>query len=320
MKTVPVFILSLILFSLPCVVGAQSTFSADEYQQFLQNNTNLTSNELLSRHAPKTTYYTGKESGAFLDDYAFLDSTAIKYNLTEPELALLQKNHFVVTERLSFPSFGHALHDIYGKDLPVFVTTDAVLHALHYSYDQILKDLEISILEPNLVELTDALYRSFPELIAKYSADSQLQDSLGDIDLYVTMAKSLLAGEKLPPQYINSEKIDEIWDLVQAEEMVEIPLFSERKRWIDFSQFTVRGHYASERWQKYLGDYFKCMMWLGRIDFLLTPPPDYDGEPWTREDIRRMNINAVMLNELLDLSGPALSWMQTMKSSHLWSE
>ncbi|MBN1543542.1 DUF3160 domain-containing protein, partial [candidate division KSB1 bacterium] len=46
-----------------------------------------------------------------------------------------------------------------------------------------------------------------------------------------------------------------------------------------------------------------CMMWLGRIDFLLTPPPENPWEePWSPHDIRRMTISAFMLNELLELA------------------
>jgi hypothetical protein len=87
-----------------------------------------------------------------------------------------------------------------------------------------------------------------------------------------------------------------------------MPLFSDRTRNLDFSQFTVRGHYTFEQWdptsgsmKAVLASYFKSMMWLGRIDFLLTPPPD--ELPWTREEIRRMNLGAFMLNELLDTAG-----------------
>ena len=50
---------------------------------------------------------------------------------------------------------------------------------------------------------------------------------------------------------------------------------------------------------KSLEPYFRAMMWLGRIDFLLTPPPENPWEePWSDEDILRMNTGAFMLNEL----------------------
>ena len=76
-----------------------------------------------------------------------------------------------------------------------------------------------------------------------------------------------------------------------------MPLFTESLRKLDYSQFTLRGHYTvSEE----LSRYFRSMMWLGRMDFLLTstPPPD----TLSVEDLLRMNVGAVLLNELLTLS------------------
>ena len=69
---------------------------------------------------------------------------------------------------------------------------------------------------------------------------------------------------------------------IEAEQMVYMTLFTEtRHRKIDFSQFTPRGHYNKEIYTRdgviTLENYFKAMMWLGRIDFLLTAPPE---NPW----------------------------------------
>ena len=296
-------VVAAVSFCIPCVTYAQSTFSVEEYSLFLENNENLTGEALLTRHAPLSTYYSGRETSSIVERFSYLDSVVMKYELTESELALLEKNHFMVTERLSFYSFGALLHYIYAYDLPVFVTTDVVLHALHASYDQILMGIEQEILEPNLAEFLGALYSSFQLLSDKYDSNQELHDALGDVDLYVTMAKSLLLDTKVSPQFINQSKVDELWEAVQAEELAMMPLFSERNRTLDFSQFTVRGHYANTQ-GKPLGPYFKCMMWLGRMDFMLTPPPENPWElPWGREEIRRMNLGAVLLNELVDMSG-----------------
>ncbi len=299
MKTILIIcIATVIIFCMTSSTFAQNDFDVQKYGTFLQNNENLTSTELLPRHAAKTTYYKGRENEIPPNEVSYLDSVTIKYNLTESELDLLKQNHFVVTERLRFDCFGRALHDIYGKDLPVFITTDAILHALHYSYDQILKDIEIGILEPNLDKFLDALSNSLPELVNKYDSNELMHDALCDVDLYVTMAKSLLDDRLLSPKYTSQETVSAVWEAVQAEKMVEMPLFSERDRKLDFSQFTVRGHYASTETSKPLGPYFKCMMWIGRMSFLLTPPPS-----WEKEEVRRMNLGAVLLNELVVISG-----------------
>jgi hypothetical protein len=294
--------ISLGIVGMTLSASAQSNFSVEEYGSFLGSNQNLPSETLLSRHAPKITYFKS-QSPIVTGEYAWLDSVEIKYGLTSAEKDLLFRNGFVVTERLSFPVMTYALHDIYGKDLPVFVTTDAILHALHDSYDKILRDLEMQVMRQNLAQFLDALSAAFPQLVERYGGNSSLKQSLEDLDLYITMARSLLAGAQLAPQYTSADAVGTVWKAVQEEKMVQMPLFSERPRKLDFSQFTVRGHYSLDTFVKYLGPYFKCMMWLGRTDFLLTPPPAYDEAPWSRDELRRMGMDALLLNELMDRSG-----------------
>lgn len=296
----PIFTKSLIIFSLliTCTMG-QSQFSTDAYTLYLQENQNLTYQNFQEKFLAKNPYYKGFDTDTPWNEYAYFDTIVDNYKVTDQEKELLKQNRFVVTERLNFDCFGTAFHDIYVKDLPVFISTDAILHALHASYDQILIDLEISLLKPNLSTFLDSFYDAFPQLMDKYEDINSLHAALEDVDLYVTIARSLLMGTKLTPQLTSQEKIDIMWNAIQNENLSKLPLFSERERELDFSQFTVRGHYNNEN----LRDYFKAMMWLGRMDFFLTPPPKNPWqEPWSREEIRRMNLGAFLLNELIELT------------------
>jgi hypothetical protein len=96
---------------------------------------------------------------------------------------------------------------------------------------------------------------------------------------------------------------------IAAGQMVSTTLFTEeRLRKLDFSQFTPRGHYNKDIYTPggtiTLEKYFRTMMWLGRIDFLLTAPPENPWESdWTDEELRRMQLGAILLNELLNSSG-----------------
>ena len=76
----------------------------------------------------------------------------------------------MVSERLSKGSFGDAFLDIYHKDLPVFISTDAILHAFHVSYDRILKDIELAVLIDKLSTLLEQLHSQMPQLESKYSS------------------------------------------------------------------------------------------------------------------------------------------------------
>jgi hypothetical protein len=310
MKTLIISVIMIICCFFASPLASQTNFDKDTYVQFLETSRNLTGEELLSQYTPSYPYYKGTTVDTSFDQFCYLDSIILKYKLTPSELNLLKQNHFLVTERLSFNCFGQAFHDIYHNDLPVFITTDAILHALHASYDRILMDVEITILESKLSDILNRLYESYLQLVNRYSANNALHYGLGDVDLYVTTAKSLLENKRSPLQFEHRDKLDNIWNAILSEQLVNMPLFSERDRKLDFSQFTVRGHYTKDIWdpitgeKRNLGNYFKCMMWLGRMDFLLTPPPDNPWEkPWTRDETRRMNIGAVLLNELIDLAG-----------------
>ena len=301
-----------IIVGLLCLFGqksfSQSQFHPEDYIQYVQNNQDMSAEEIQLRYTPGTPYYSTREDLLKPGQFTFLDSISLKYRLTDSEMDLLAKNHFVVTERLNFNCFGAALHDIYVKDLPVCVTTDAILQALHASYDKILMNLEAGLLEPNLIRFLEGLSNSYSQLQNAYEANPDLHDALADVDIYVTLAKSLLEGDLLAPQYASVDQVNALWQAVQDERQVDMPLFSDRDRHLDFSQFTPRGHYAGEHWALYgkieLENYFKAMMWLGRMDFLLTPPPANPWEePWTREEIRRMNLGAVLLNQLMNMAG-----------------
>jgi hypothetical protein len=276
--------------------GAQSNFNVDEYYQFLSDHTDLKSQALLAMYPPPTTYWSRSADPTDLEAYDYLDSIRIKYELTDDELSALQDRHFTVTERLSFVSMGEALIDIFRKDLPVFISTDAILHALHKSYDEILKNMELTILIPDLQAVLDAIYAAYPDLLSQYQSNPQMADALGDVDLYITMAKSLLEGTPAAPQLVSTAYFNQYWDAVHAEQYTGMPLFTTVDRELDFSQFTVRGHYAES---EELSRYFQSMMWLGRMDFLLTQPPG----SLPAEDIHRMHIGSVLLDELLDRSG-----------------
>ena len=81
------------------------------------------------------------------------------------------------------------------------------------------------------------------------------------------------------------------------------PFFSETCKEIDFSQFRPRGHYAND---EQLSNYFRAMMWLGRIEVYLLAPQNTDSSgfcpPQTFSDIQRQTIDAVLITELMNLA------------------
>ncbi|MDA3881628.1 MAG: DUF3160 domain-containing protein [Prolixibacteraceae bacterium] len=290
------------------VSKAQIDFEA--YNQFKSQTINLTSDGLETLYPrSSSSYFKGYNKTPDFDDVAYLDSVTEAYSLTSDELNLLVQNHFFVTERQSHSTFAKALHDIYINDLPVFVSTDIILDALHRSYSYLLKTIERSVMSNNLESFLGGMYNNFPGIQQKYN-ELGVDVSLEDVDLYVSVAWSLISDQKHLPHIASVDMYNEILDNIESHSAISISLFCkpERKRKLDFSQFEVRGHYVYSETDKMfdyksLEPYFKAQMWLGRIEFFLTKPAESPWEePWGDEEIRRMNISAFLLNELADMT------------------
>lgn len=221
------------------------------------------------------------------------------FNITEDEKAILKNNGFMVTERIHKGSFYSQFFDIYKKDLPVFVSTDAILHAFHLSYDKILKQVETSYLIPQLKEILMNAHSKIPVLEDKYGQEEEMKPMLSDVDVYLAVCLRLLGfpGEPIYPE--NDSIINEYLSLIAAEQVDSVSFFSEEMiRIIDFSQFKPRGHYEESRGN--LPEYFRTMMWLGRMELYLDHP-DYYAEEAVRTTVNRQIVDAFLIHELLDM-------------------
>ncbi len=295
-------ITSAIMFMLCCLTGGhavaqEQSFDVEAYQQFLATHQDMQGSEILSDY-PASLFRAATSSPAMQAQY--LDSIAIKYELTPDELDLISENGFMVTERLTEKTFEKAYASIWEKDLPVFISTDAILHAVHMSYDNILMMTEKYYLIPLLSDLLGDLYAETAELQRTYGTDPAMQPMLTDVDVYIAVARALL-NEKVVTRYPESLPIvNELLGLIGGESPSQYKLFSSTPRAVDFSQFTVRGHYTKE---EVLGRYFRSMIWLGRTELMLTKPVQHDVPEQTDEDIQRQIIDAYLLAEILTSSG-----------------
>ena len=115
-------------------------------------------------------YLTGLDFSPEDARYWDLVNGALPLNSAESEL--LARNGFVASESYQWQQFSDAYAWIYWQDLPVMITTDSILHALHQSYSDMLEDIEKTVLRPQLHNLlketkTD---RVDAELIARFVA------------------------------------------------------------------------------------------------------------------------------------------------------
>lgn len=293
MKRVLLAVLLLVLSD--WMVGDAGAFDVEEYQLFLERNEDLGVGEL-EEMFPVGTFE--KFAPTDLAEAAFFDSVDFHYRLTGEEKELLGRHGFAVTERIRPRSFGDGFLDIYHKDLPVFVSTDAILHALHMSYDAILIDLETGLLRPRLEK---ALARMHGELGKLAQLADPVPGTLPvwvDVDVYLTVSRRLLGEDAAPVFAENLEEVQGLVGKVRVESPAAVDIFGQVGRNVDFSQFTPRGHYTQS---EELTEYFQAMIWLGRTELYLTPPTGV-VPPVPEEAVRHQAAMAAMLVELAEAS------------------
>ncbi len=258
--------------------------------------------------------------------------------LTPEEQDLYRRTGLVSVDHDRRYNMANAYLEIYQHDLPVLITADSMLHALHRSFDNILIELETTRLAPALSKLLETTHERL-RVEAATAHDSGLRDSVRDVDLYVSVARNLLAGSDAPepPPWMEPQTPDcrdpalahspdcknfaatrilngnlkvasalgqddavrTILERIAGQQVdTRFPLFG-APRTVDWSQFKPRGHYAN---RPELSRYFLAMMWIARADtgFNLSGP-EANNEPGP--SVLRQRRDAGMLVGLVQRAG-----------------
>ena len=231
------------------------------YKPILEKAKTISLPEFLAEHTPADAPKEAKPGYKPLQAKYF-DLIDQKLELTPAEKARIDSVGFMVSDRLQKPTMAEALLDVYAKDLPVLVTTDLILQALHASYDDILKTLEEHMLIATIGDVLKKTQAALTKVDPGTALDAKLAHA--DADFFLTVARSLLAGS---PQKANGgaaidAQVTAFLAHVAGLEMKDVTIFGVQRK-MDFSQFKPRGHYEGN---PALERYFRAMMWLGRAD------------------------------------------------------
>jgi hypothetical protein len=188
---------------------------------------------------------------------------------TDEQKNMLSKNGFVV-----LPSTNTRMSYIYDLNeylkVPNFVTSDSVLHLYHQFFDKSLLHIESDYLYNYMDILTDQMLDKSIRLIDILD-DEDMKALQENNIIYFLVARMLMLDSKDIDVEIREELLNiavEEFDLIEAaENFTESPLFGFD---MDYSQFTVRGHYTRS---EELGRFFKALMWFGTA-----PLPFYDQD------------------------------------------
>jgi len=268
-----------------------------------------------------------------------------KVNLNEKQKQQLLENGVVIISGQEEDRFERAYAKLSysrGSDrsdregVPIFITTDSIMHLFHIEFNELLKYLEINKLSPMLNEF---LEKSIEESIAQYNGldDKELKELSRRNVAYLSVAKKLLDPDFNVPNMVEDEVEQEIKRIEEHKGFYKNELFSKDcpevcsnvlyppennyacnqevkdikvnylgEEWVfrdlykevcmkvcyceDYSQYVPRGHYTLN---DELKQYFKAMMWLGRMTFKA------QGEGWTKQAV--LLTDAVKSANVMDL-------------------
>jgi hypothetical protein len=171
-------------------LAAEQQLEVDRLRALVASTSDVSAEQLLAQRAVPFRRDLGYDPLASVN-LDLLQGSALA--LDDAELAALAANGFVVTDRLRYPHFAYGYQTIYSQDLPVFVSADAILQAVHQSYDAILATIEVAALVPEL----ETLLASMRARLA--SAPALDAETRADADLFLAVGMSLLQGSIADP-------------------------------------------------------------------------------------------------------------------------
>jgi hypothetical protein len=203
-------------------------------------------------------------------------------NLNEEQRALLGRNGFVVKPFFSNEDDIVAPYKtLEEQEIPIFVTTDTLLHLYHIQFDQILKGIEEREFFDKILDLSKTLFDQSQQEYATYTdvLKEAARRNVGFFGVALSLLQTPTEGYNgsenirtvnfTVPSYVQHDVSTELSYIEAQDGYHESPLFKYRE---DYSQYKPRGHYTqSEKLKRY----FQAMMWYGRISFLMK-----GGEPF----------------------------------------
>lgn len=163
-------------------------------------------------------------------------------------------------------------------NVPIFITSDSLLHVYHLMFDKTLRTAETEYFYPLLKTLNRAL---ITQVDAQYQ---QLRGGPWEDAALRTVAFIAVAGKAADPDFpvpaYAAELAEAELALIQAADGVHnSPLFPGLQFGEDYTQYIPRGHYTLS---EDLSAYFRSMMWYGRMTFRLQTQDPTIGEAETR--------------------------------------
>jgi len=264
-----------------------------------------------------------------------------KIPLTNESRDLLYKNGFIVIENGTAENpltvgktlVNETYLDLKVADIPVFITSDSLLHLYHIQFDETLKRVEEEEFYDDLWKLDKALLEASIEDYNRASGaekeaarrnvayfavalsllepkPEQIQKeeeyAYGDVDMSLLPEDTAKQYQFDIPAFVNDDVEAELTLIEAHEGFATSPIFKYQE---DYSQYVPRGHYINSETSQYgpkghytnseiLKNYFKAMMWHGRISMLLQS--DVIAAESSENEAKIQTIQALLISDHFD--------------------
>lgn len=179
--------------------------------------------------------------------------------------------------------------------IPMFITSDTLLHLYHVQFDESLKEVEETEFIDDISGLTAALLGRAQTEYENF--EGNLKEAAKRNVVFLSVAARLLDETTEVPDYANDTTEAELALISAHGGFAASPLFIYEE---DYSQYLPRGHYTRS---DVLKRYFKALMWYGRLAFLIKGHENWgpDGEALISPlDADIQTLQAVLLSRALE--------------------
>jgi hypothetical protein len=237
-----------------------------------------------------------------------LRNVVVPFVLSADQRERLAQDGVVVssgTEKEFFTVYERARYD----NVPVFVTSDSLLHTYHLLFDKVLRTAERTSFIPLLRDLNEAM---LAETDAQYQAlrGTTWEDAARRAVAFIAVGSKLVDPAVVVPAYAEDLVAVELANIEAADGVMFSAIFPGLEYGEDYTQYIPRGHYTRS---EELSQYFKSMMWYGRMTFRLKSLDPEVGRAETRsalllvQALRTAQVNgAPALDAWLDLYNPTV--------------
>ncbi len=188
--------------------------------------------------------------------------------LSETQRARLATTGLVASPGLQEKEFFTLYQKARYDNVPIFITSDSLLHTYHLLFSKVLRTAEAEHFHPLLKALNSALVVELDNAYTQLKGSSWEEAALHAV-AFVSVGGILADPEFAVPPYCQSLVEAEVGLIDAAEGVLPSAVFSGLLPGEDYTQYILRGHYTKS---EELKAYFKSMMYYGRMTFRLSAP------------------------------------------------